>query len=102
MFAILIRRRRSALKFGVKPRPHPSQGRRPRCAGFHWPPRRGLLSLTLAASLALSPAPQAADPVPDPAGLQHVREYIKASWQTLERSNLSILRSAADSKVGQA
>src|SRR5580658_3944707 len=102
MFAIQIRPGRSTLKFGVNPRPHHSQSRQPSSAGFQWPSRHGLLSLILAASLALSAAPQAGDPVPDAAGLQHVREYIKSSWRTLERSNLTILRSAADSKVGQA
>jgi alpha,alpha-trehalase len=39
---------------------------------------------------------------PPPLDLTAVRAYIKTSWRTLERSNLTILRSASDSKVGQA
>ncbi len=38
---------------------------------------------------------------PDAPDLTAVRAYIKTSWRTLERSNLTILKSASDSKVDQ-
>jgi alpha,alpha-trehalase len=35
------------------------------------------------------------------AGLPEIRQYIKRSWTTLERSNATLLRSAIDTKAGQ-
>lgn len=38
----------------------------------------------------------------DPAQVAQIRHYIKQSWTTLQRSNLTLLQSATDTKVGQA
>lgn len=38
----------------------------------------------------------------DPMQVQEIRRYIKQSWTTLRRSNLALLQSATDTKVGQA
>jgi alpha,alpha-trehalase len=36
------------------------------------------------------------------AGLTQIQQYIQRSWTTLERSNATLLKSATDTKVGQA
>jgi len=62
-------------------------------------PARRLLWTPLLALFLWAPAPAQA---PECSGLTQIRQYIKRSWTTLQRSNATLLKSATDTKVNQS
>jgi alpha,alpha-trehalase len=62
--------------------------------------RRRLLTVVCAVALACATlVPASAQGLPDEASLQRLREYIKASWTTLTRSNRDLPRALPDPKM---